>query len=152
MNPYQAPESDLGNEAPQPKSKKGWKVFFWFLVIFHVFIIATTFLVPSDDYEMVDYFIDLVVYPVIMVGIFGFAYDKQIITSVFWKVWIGVALICDTYSLAEVFDTETLDYEGMELYAFLAVLLAILLPILILQYICLYGYAYKSPEIWNKKP
>ncbi len=151
VNPYQAPQSDLGTEPTEHKSKKGWKAYFWFMALLHLLIVMTTLLDPPEDYRLYDGITDLIVYPGMILGIFGFAYNKPIISPTFWKIWIFITMASDSYSLSELFITETIDFEGTELYLFMAVLLAILLPLFFLQYLCLYSYAFKSSNIWNKK-
>jgi hypothetical protein len=149
-NPYQAPEADLGSEASKPKSKKGWKIFFWVMVTLQLLLMVSTFIDPIEDKDPIENFIDFVIYPITILGIFGFAYSKSLISSSYWKIWIVIALVTDSYSFFSVFATETVDASGLELYLYIGTILAILVPILVLQYFCLYNYAFKSPEIWQK--
>jgi len=149
-NPYQAPKADLGDDIPQPKSKKGWKIFFWVMATLQMLLMVSSFIDPIEDKTTLENFIDFVIYPVTILGIFGFAYSKSLITSGFWKSWILIALITDAYSLFNVFGTDLLDQVGFELYSYVGTILAILVPVMVLQYFCLYNYAFNSPEIWKK--
>ena len=149
-NPYQPPKADLGNDIIKPKSKKGWKIFFWVMMSLQLMLMVSTFIDPIEDKTSLDQFIDFVIYPITILGIFGFAYNKSLIALGFWKVWIVIALMTDMYSIFNIFGTDLGDQVGLELYLYIGTILAILVPVIVMQYFCLYNYAFKSPEIWNK--
>ena len=149
-NPYQPPKADLGKDIIKPKSKKGWKIFFWVMMSLQLMLMVSTFIDPIEDKTTLDHFIDFVIYPITILGIFGFAYNKSLITSGFWKNWIAIAIITDIYSMFAIFETDIGSSSGVELYLYVGTILAILVPVMVLQYFCLYNYAFKSPEIWNK--
>ena len=149
-NPYQPPKADLGKDIIKPKSKKGWKIFFWVMMSLQLMLMVSTFIDPIEDKTSLDQFIDFVIYPITILGIFGFAYNKSLIALGFWKVWIVIALMTDMYSIFNIFGTDLGDQVGLELYLYIGTILAILVPVIVMQYFCLYNYAFKSPEIWNK--
>lgn len=149
-NPYQAPNSDLGKEAPKPKSKKGWKIYFWVMASLHLLAIVTTFVAPEDEYSSLDQLVNYVVYPIIILGVFGFAYGKSIFASGFWKIWILVTLATDARSFSYLFETDFIDAAGMGLYLSIALIVALATIMIALQYFCLYLYAFRSPEIWRE--
>lgn len=151
-NPYQPPKADLGNDIIKPKSKKGWKIFFWVMMSLQLMLMVSTFIDPIEDKIPIDHFIDFVIYPITILGIFGFAYNKRLITSGFWKNWIVIAIITDIYSISAIFKTDIGSASsGIELYLYVGTILAILVPIMALQYYCLYSYAFKSTQIWSKQ-
>jgi len=148
-NPYQPPKADLGNEIPKIKSKKGWKIFFWIMALMQLLVMLSRLVYPAEGATAIDYFIDFVISPITILGIFGFAYSQSLIASAFWKVWMVVSLVADAYSIFGAFDTEIVSTSGLEFYLYIGVTLALLVPLMALQYFCLYSYAFKSPEIWG---
>ncbi|MGB1310964.1 MAG: hypothetical protein ACPG47_07110, partial [Leucothrix sp.] len=86
------------------------------------------------------------VYPVTLLGLFGYAYDKAFFNNGFWKLWIFISLISDIYSESDIFDgvlTQEIDLLTI------VVTLVILVPIFIFQYLGLYRYAYTPSDIWT---
>ena len=153
VNPYQAPKSNIENGIEEePRSKKGWKIYFWIILVLHPLTTAAMFFDTDDLYTNIDKLIALVIYPIIILAIYGFAYNRRIFSAVFWKIWIFVALISDAYSLSDIFRAEELEFttDGA-FYLYIAVILVLVVPLMVFQYICLYNYGFKSLEIWADK-
>ena len=123
---------------------KRWKIFFWFL--FGMEVLSLSMMVLDRD-PVVEIISEVIVYSLVLLGVFGYAYSRRLLNRLVWKSIIPVALIYDAYGLASV------DYSGIETaweLVFLLTFVAITLgPILIMQYITLFRYAYRSTRLWR---
>ena len=81
-NPLQTSGTDF--RAQEPISKAKWKVFFWIEFILLVNYIVFLALDSSVPTSMLAY--ELSAHSVILLGIFGYAYNKRIGTQNFWKL------------------------------------------------------------------
>ena len=150
-NPYQAPQSNVDNGIVEVKSKKGWKIYFWFILLISIVSVSSVVIDNDLEFTFVEKIISFCVYPIVSMGIFGLAYSKRFFAPIFWKLWMLVSLVADAYSLPEIFKMDMEFAFDWELYIYYGVITALLLPITIIPYIGLYFYAFKSPEIWNKQ-
>ncbi len=143
-DPYQAPHSDVRVTERPPKTL--WKVFFWMLVLLEFGAIASTVF----DSEMVesDLALEVLVYGVILIGIFGFAYDKRIFFARLWVLMIPVGLCYDLYVMRSALDWITPAITVSLFAAVSGVVLLVLLVIMFFQYLALFRYGCRSPEIW----
>lgn len=60
---------------------------------------------------------------------------------------IPVGLVYDAYYI--FFDGHWILEPSLDEVISLAIVLTILIPVILLQYVALYRYAFKSPEIWE---
>ena len=85
-NPYQAPQSDVGKGIAEPKTKRGWRIFFWLMLGMQIISIVAMLFEP--DVVVTEWVLNLLVYPVVFIGLFAYAYDKRILSVGFWKPFL----------------------------------------------------------------
>lgn len=96
-NPYQAPQSNVDNGIVEAKRKRGWKVLFWVLLVLQIFSMVFIFTEDEPDiYELVSTF---AIYPLVLIGLFAYAYNKRILFPSFWRFLLVVSLVSDVYSI-----------------------------------------------------
>ena len=146
-NPYETPQSELVDEVNTLRKKTGWKVFFW---IFMPFACLSFWSVISDSgASLIDQSGEIIIYTLIGIGIFGFAYNKQIIAVRFWQYFIPCAMLWDMYTLIKQ-DWSIFSESEIAVWIFIIFTLLCLGILLFLQYFALYQYAFRSHEIWIK--
>ena len=141
-DPYKPPKSVLKTDYVLSKTK--WKIFFWIILVLESFSIIS--MVSDDQERLIDILLDIVIYTSIVIGVFGFSFNKKILFRKFWLYLIPVGFIYDIYVLYEV------DWEiesSLETYLFIAFASVTLLPLMFFQYLALYKYSSKSLEIWK---
>jgi hypothetical protein len=140
-DPYRTPQSDV--EVIRPISKAKWKVFFW--IVLFLEIISIVFMIIDPEESALEIVAELIIYPIIIIGIFGFAYGRRILFSRLWITMIPVGLSYDVYVLF------TLDWafgSTEEMYVTAGLTAVIFFPLMFFQYLALYKYSFKSPEVW----
>jgi hypothetical protein len=152
-NPYQAPTANVDTGIVEPPSKKGWKIFSWFLLSMQLLSVFFVMLLNTEEYESemtnLDNISMLLVYPAIIIGVFAYAYNWKLLSPIYWKLLIVVGVMMDIYSAyLQDFSIEDLELLGVIGYLFVGVIVFLLLVMAFLQYFALYQYAFKSPEIW----
>jgi hypothetical protein len=144
-NPYEPPESKVGERQRTSRYVYLWKAYFVFSL--YAAIVSSVY-VPTISslsyFDVLDFAISLVA----VVGIYGFVYSVKVGNVVLWRYFFYLALIesvifclflplfgAERYGrefLFDVFYLVELSYIGVMLYA-------------------LNMYAYKSPRIWRAK-
>ena len=157
-------------QAPHtPKRKIGWKLFFWLhaimlLALFCILAFQLYMLVSLDTsgshkeiYDSIkeafslDWKETLLSYPLMVIttiGLYGFAYDKKIF---FRKLWLYVLAL---YIIDTLYDILTIDLTGSEpneMFFFFVAIMPLVLTLYILEFLFLYKYSLKSPEIWEQE-
>lgn len=141
-DPYKTPQSDL--EISQPVSKTKWKVFFWIVIILEIISIVS--MINDPEETILEIIFESVVYFMIILGLFGFAYNKRIFFSKLWVSMIPVGLTYDIYSIY----TLDMTFESTEeIYFVIAFTAVLIIPLVFFQYYALYKYSLKSPAIWQ---
>lgn len=144
-NPYHPPSSNITLHDEPPPTKRGWKVFFWFFLTAE--ILSTYWLFMDDSIVTSEMIGEIVIYGMILLGMFGFAYDKKIFIRQYWWGVIPLGLTYDIYSLY------TGDWGHIatseELVFTLGMLVIVVGPLLFFQYLALYNYGFKSRNIWR---
>jgi hypothetical protein len=141
-NPYQAPRSDLGPEAPSPSRRTGWKVYAYFLVALQLSGLYYG-LAEMDAIRALDYSVTVVG----VVGLFGFAYRRPILERWFWRPWSVAMPLWDIAMGAWVYPSQHPQFARETTTAYF-VLMLLFVP----EYLALIRYAYFSPEVWSKTP
>lgn len=147
-NPYQAPKADLGKEIIEPKSKRGWKIFFWVLLVLQV--LSVLFMWSEASPQIHELVINLLVYPFILIGLFAYAYNKRFISQGFWKVLFFIGISSDLYSVWALIKEGEGFSSDAEMYFTLVLMAVLILPMMYFQYLGLYRYGYNAPEIWEE--
>jgi hypothetical protein len=141
-DPYKTPESDV--EVITTISKTRWKVFFWMTLVLEVLSIVLMIIDPDDS--MPAMVIELIVYPILIIGLFGFAYDRKIFFRQFWSYKLPIGMAFDLYLYYDL----DWAFESMEeLYFSIGLIVVIGIPLALFQYLALYKYSFRSPEIWR---
>ncbi|HVK98427.1 MAG TPA: hypothetical protein VM553_01370 [Dongiaceae bacterium] len=144
-DPYQAPQSDLVSGDLGNPSKKLWKAFFWFLLVLEVLSVWS---MVEDAEPLIDMLLDVAIYTFVLLALYGYSYNKPLLTRSVWKLLIPIALAYDIYSLTEL-DID--DVESKAEMIFLVVFCVVVIgPITVLQYMGLFRYAYRADEIWRR--
>lgn len=143
--PYSTPTSELnGDNRYELRPKKLWKIFFWFIVVAEILSIK---MMIGDNDPIVKIFADVFVYSFVIMGLFGYSYNRRIINRMIWKLTIPVALFYDVYTML-VMDVDGAESAG-ELMFTSVFLVVTVTPLLFFQYLGLFKYAYRSDEIWQ---
>ena len=142
-NPLQTSGTDF--RVQEPISKAKWKVFFW--IEFIVLVNYIVFLALDSTVPTLMLAYELSAYSVILLGIFGYAYNKRIRTQNFWKLILPLAVIFDVYYL--IFDEPWSFESSQEMFFLRGVLAVVILPFYVFQYVALYRYGFKAAEIWS---
>jgi len=146
-NPYEVPQAILENEVLPLRKKTGWKVFFW--IFMPLACLSFWFVIVDAESSYIDKLGEVIVYSLIGVGLFGFAYNKKIFTMLFWRYFIPFAMVWDIYTLASE-DWSMFSEIDIVTYILICSTLAAVGVWLFFQYFALYQYAYQSREIWDK--
>ena len=138
---YKAPEAIIRDTDVQAKTM--WKVFAWITLLLEP--LSVYLLLSMPEVAMVEVIAEVVVYGFIILGLFGFAYDKRFLSRFFWMLLIPVGGLYDIYEIFSLgWDFETA-LEGYLTAGFVAVVW--LVPSYF-QYSALYRYSARSSHIW----
>ena len=114
--------------------KAAWKIYLWLAVITYAGVTLYTGLRAT-----LSLWVEVAVTLIAFIGLYGYAYSKQIGSARFWKAWLFV-LVC--WDLASV-----LVHVNMLSVLMLAPFLWFFVPLCV----ALYRYGFRSPTIWVSK-
>jgi hypothetical protein len=146
-NPYEVPQAVLENEVLPLRKKTGWKIFFW--IFMPLACLSFWSVIVDAESSYIDKLGEVIVYSLIGLGLFGFAYNKKIFTMLFWRYFIPFAIGWDIYTLVSQ-DWAVFSENEMAVYIVIGMTLIGLGTMLFFQYFGLYKYAYQSREVWSK--
>ena len=146
-NPYQSPDSNIYLTRIPKRSKNVWKIFFAIsLLLYIIGLFFTLDLIYQDPFVST---LDLVIYTLLIVGLYGFAFDKKVFFRGFWIVLLISSLGIEAYDYFENgFLVSGADADG--LFFYLLFFSTLMLTISLLQYFVIYQYAFNSDAIWNQ--
>jgi len=107
-----------------------WKIYFFFIAV-----ISFPLYLAGASGRSAEFVTDLAFFIVLMVGFFGWAWRKRILTNLFWQIFLPVSVI---WNLGHAYYT----FEGISTI----ILTAIYIPTLIAGSL----YAFKSQDIWGR--
>jgi hypothetical protein len=145
-SPYTAPSSELIDAGSKRPSKGKWKFFFWLSLVLESLAVVSM-LFDLEHNAIAELLAEAVVYTVILTGLYGYAYDKKIGQQRLWGAVIPLGLAWDIFFMASTI----LAIDGgdpMELYITIGALV-LFSPLWIFQYLALFRYRFRSPEIWQ---
>ncbi len=142
-DPYKTPQSDV--EVNQLVSKTRWKVFFWIIVLLE--LASIVFMIIDPEETFLDIIIELAIYSIVILGIFGFAFDRRIFSK---RLWISIIPIVFSYDIFSFIKLDWTFGSPEEMYFTVGFVAVVAIPLLYFQYLALYKYGFKSPEIWQK--
>jgi hypothetical protein len=146
-NPYEVPQAVLETEVLPLRKKTGWKIFFW--IFMPLACLSFWSVIVDAESSYIDKLGEVIVYSLIGLGLFGFAYNKKIFTMLFWRYFIPFAIGWDIYTLVGQ-DWAVFSENEMAVYIVIGMTLIGLGTMLFFQYFGLYKYAYQSREVWSK--
>lgn len=120
-----------------------WKIYFWFLLVVVGLLFGASLVLGLDMIKILDSPVSLIA----LAGLFGFAYQKTIGGSIFWKVWLPFVVVWDIFvnflwnGVSGLYDLSTLE---------IAFVIAIFYLLFLGEYVALYLYGFCSPKIWSK--
>jgi len=151
-NPYQAPEASLevspSLSTKPPKKHILWKVFFFLMLAGQLF--SWIFSIYDLSVAQTDVFasvMDLVVYPFMIAGLYGYIFQKRIYNRNFWRRFFIGFVVIDIYQIIRVF-VEVINFESGISMMVLPFVILIILPFMYFTYLALYRYAYKDVFPW----
>ncbi len=136
-----------GGSLTNKKSRsKWWKVYFFVFLLLSLLNYIEIFQDMLTGKNIIYGIIDFIISPFVLVGVFGYAFNRKILNRKLWKIVLPVSIICDLIGIHRMI------YESLGDKIPIAVLVIgfiILTPLLIFQYIALYKYAYSDIEPWK---
>jgi len=114
--------------------KAAWKIYLWLAVITYAEVTVCSGLGASLSLSL-----EVAVTLVAFIGLYGYAYSKQIGKPQLWKAWLFVLVFWDLVS--------ALVYVRMLSILMLVPFLWFFLPLCV----ALYRYGFRSPMLWEAK-
>lgn len=144
-NPYAPPQAETFVAAVATKPGIFWKIY---LSLFTVgqFLYVGWFLIEPEflDADWVDY-VDVVIYTVVLAGLFGYVLQRRIARQNFWKIFFPLMAIWDGFSSFYLGLFDLSDAGGWVEYA---LTVGLTLLFMVPQYIAIYRYGYKAQPPW----
>jgi hypothetical protein len=126
--------------AYQTMSSKLLKVYFWiFIILYPVLFIFE--LSESEPLEITDY-LDYVIGIVVLLGVFGYCYQKRIFNNAFWRIYLPLVVVWDSLIMFK----ELKGDPDLSDPIFILLMAIITLIVVVPGYIGLYLYSYKTVE------
>lgn len=120
-----------------------WKLYFWLLVFA---LLALNGAAVKRGFSMRDA-IDVPISLTGLAGVFGFAYQKSIFVSIFWRAFLPVIFVWDIFAnffWGDISDMQ--DFTWLETAAVIVVFYIVFLP----GYVALYSYGFRSQKVWSR--
>lgn len=132
-NPYTAPEADL-SLGEDNRRKVGWKIFFIFMLPLEIWSQYDAFTVNEYGDSIGWRILSLLVYTNFMVGLFGLAFNKKILSAKYWLSFLPVFILFDFFDLIPWLLDKPVDLTLS------VVILVILLPLVFFSWYSIYKY------------
>jgi hypothetical protein len=126
-------------------AKFWWKTYIWLMAV----LFAAAVSIDLYYYESRD-ILDIIFYGTwlfSLVGVFGFAYSKIIMSKRLWQFWLPIVVLWDAGLLVNQFIYEPLEMEPWFLVSVVVITGIMMLP----EYLALYFYGYRSNPLWSLK-
>jgi hypothetical protein len=146
-NLYQSPESNIKTDKSNPDRRIGWKMFFLIMLILE--LLGFYFIYESildETVKTVD-IVALFVYPFMVLALFGYAFKKAFFHQLVWKIFFPISLVVDLWGLFQVFGEDPELNSGIVAI----IVIAVITPIILLQYLVLYRYGFTNRAPWDKR-
>ena len=140
-NPIKAPNSELDAKSQRANKKVWWKVLFWVALFIKLTWLPLAFVVAmaQKGEHLITFPFEVLLYSLILIGVYGYSYDKNILNKYLWLLLIPIGAFYDSYIIIEYELWRVTDLLVFETSGSGAVALTI--PILILQYVALFKYS-----------
>lgn len=125
------------------KTRLYWRIYFWFLAVVVGFLFGGSITQGLTVIKLVDVPVSLIA----LAGLFGFAYQKPLWISAFWKVWLPFTVVWDTFAnflrngVSGLHDLSTIE---------IAFVVAVFYLLFLGEYVALFLYGFRSEGIWSK--
>lgn len=129
----------------QPKPKYMWKVYFWLFLVIKVVSFIYLLFQPQGARAWV-LAIEAVIYPLVLCGVYGYAYNKRFFFKKLWPVVLVMGVLWDGYIVYEL--AKDVVSKGDVIYWMSSIIMVIL--VVVIPYFSLYFYSYRSEEVWVK--
>jgi len=129
---------------PKGRSKL-WKIYFFIFLTLQLIGFITSIqelLVAKNMIEPLLYF---VIYPWVIAAVFGYCFNRKFLARRIWQVIFPAALVTDIIFFSILFVEQNFIANIIALIMFIITLF----PLIILQYVALYRYAYSQTEPWT---
>jgi hypothetical protein len=123
------------------------KTYYWILVVLNLagFSVATNEWVGNGKISVLD-IVNNISIVIFFVGVAGYVYKKAILNELFWRVFFVIDIIISLWFLYVSKEIATAHITPSSIGLIVGILFTI--PALFF----LYSYAFKSADVWNKKP
>lgn len=123
--------------------KVWWKIYLWLMVVLLVVVVGFDVYDknPPSAIDILDY----LTWIFSLVGVFGFAYNRAILSQDLWRVWLPVVIAWDVWIAAREYYSEPIDLDLVTLVILSIIIGALALP----EYVALFFYGYRSQQIWK---
>ena len=145
-SPYKPPDAEVIDESTSVKAKGGWKFLFWLIAALEVISVLFMITAPEGS-TLLETIVEVVIYGAILTALYGYAYDRKFFVQAIWGYLIPIGITWDVFSIVDAFDGEVVSAD--ELYI-LIITLVVVAPLVVFQYMAIFRYRYRSPEIWRK--
>jgi len=121
-----------------------WKIYAWFLAI----VLAAAYgAIIWEGLEVRDA-IDIPISLIAVIGVFGYAYKRRIVSEDLWRVWFFVIIGWDIFNSLVLEDfTEFDEFTAIEISIGIIFVLILIIP----EYIALFLYGFKSETLWRRQ-
>jgi magnesium-transporting ATPase (P-type) len=147
MNPYDPPTSDIKVNEVIPDRRIGWKLFFLLMLILELFSFYTVYESYLNDNVLTSDLVGLFNYPFMLLGVFGYAFKKAFFHQYIWKIFFPISLLVDLWILFNTFKESPIISDTTMTLLIVVIIIA---PIMILEYLVLYRYAFTNKVPWDK--
>ncbi len=130
---------------------KWWKIYFFIALAVSLlgFTLSVKDLLSGE--RLIGSISGLVVYPWMLVAIFGYAFNKRIMVRRVWKALFPVAIITDIITAILVYMSSTDQYSSEHPLLIFVVTYVIASPLIYFQYVALYRYGFSKTEPWEEQ-
>jgi hypothetical protein len=130
---------------PVVRGTIGWKIFFFIILSLQMLSFTDSIQNIIIAKDILISLLDLIIYPLVLVAIFGFSFRKKILHRTVWKILFPVVLLYDVVVIANMFINSDQVFDTLTL----AIIYLVLSPLMVFQYIALYKYAFSKIIPWE---
>jgi uncharacterized membrane protein YbhN (UPF0104 family) len=116
------------------------KIYLWVMLI--LWPIALAFEITGGELSDIIDYLDYILWGTALLGVFGYCYDKKILSNFFWKAYLPFIVIWDFFIGYRYIKNEPEISGAIHICFLIIIALIIILP----EYIGLYLYGYKEKE------
>ncbi len=149
-NPFEPPSSDIKINQQETDKRIGWIIFFLISLTLNIFSFYDIIQNFIKEEAKIDDFLILLVYPLVLLALYGYAFKKAYFNQLIWKILLPITLIIDIIAFIILFTEEENSFNFIDNTLTAIIFLLILSPLIIFQYIALYRYGFTNREPWDK--